>query len=235
MADFMSIRAVPSAEGGHFGLMDRVYRNQRYVYDFTRKYYLFGRDSLIRDLGLRPGERLVEIGCGTARNLIAIARRYPKTRLYGLDASAEMLETARGQVARVGLEDRITLVHGLAENLSPSVFGQDGFEHALFSYSLSMIPDWRQALQTSVQALSNQGIVHIVDFGDFQKLPGRAALHAWLRIFHVSPRAELLTELESELGQNCLILLPGRYAFRLSLPKGKMGACACGPIDTGPR
>jgi S-adenosylmethionine-diacylgycerolhomoserine-N-methlytransferase len=231
----MSIRVAHSAEDGHFGLMDRIYRNQRYVYDFTRKYYLFGRDSLIRDLGLGPGQRLVEIGCGTARNLIAIARRYPQAQLYGLDASAEMLETARHQVARAELQERITLVHGLAENLSPSVFGQDGFEHALFSYSLSMIPDWRRALQASAQALSNQGLVHIVDFGDFQNLPGRTALRAWLRIFHVSPRAELLTELESELGQGCLILLPGRYAFRLSLLKGKMGAYACGPADTGER
>jgi S-adenosylmethionine-diacylgycerolhomoserine-N-methlytransferase len=231
----MSIRVARSVEDGHFGLMDRVYRNQRYVYDFTRKYYLFGRDSLIRDLRLRPGERLVEIGCGTARNLIAIARRYPKTQLYGLDASAEMLETARKQVARAGLEDRVTLVHGLAENLSPSAFGQDGFEHALFSYSLSMIPDWRRALQASVQALLDQGLVHVVDFGDFQNLPGRVALRAWLRIFHVSPRAELLRELESELGQNCLILLPGRYAFRLSLSKGKMGTYACGLTDTGQR
>ena len=58
--------------------MDRVYRHQRYIYDLTRKYYLFGRDRLIRELDLKPGERLVEIGCGTARNLVRIARRYPE-------------------------------------------------------------------------------------------------------------------------------------------------------------
>ena len=233
MADFMSIRAVPSADSGHFGLMDRVYRDQRYIYDFTRKYYLFGRDSLIRDLALKPGHRLVEIGCGTARNLIAIARRYPEARLYGLDASAEMLDTARAQLARAGLEDRVTLVHGLAENLSPALFGQDSFEHALFSYSLSMIPQWRQALQICVSTLSDQGVVHIVDFGDFQTLPGKALLRAWLGIFHVSPRDELLQSLESELAEKALILLPGRYAFRLSLSKGKMGSYACGSADTG--
>ena len=89
--------AAPSPEA-HAGLMDRVYRRQRHVYDFTRKYYLFGRDRLIRDLALEPGESLVEIGCGTARNLIAIARAYPGVRLYGLDASSAMLETARAQI-----------------------------------------------------------------------------------------------------------------------------------------
>ena len=91
--------AAPSLEP-HAGLMDRVYRRQRYVYDFTRKYYLFGRDRLIRDLALPPGANLMEVGCGTARNLIAIAKAYPGTRLYGLDASEAMLESARMAIRR---------------------------------------------------------------------------------------------------------------------------------------
>jgi S-adenosylmethionine-diacylgycerolhomoserine-N-methlytransferase len=56
MVAFMSMPAAPSADGGHFGLMDKVYQRQRYIYDFTRKYYLVGRDSLIEDLGLKPAE-----------------------------------------------------------------------------------------------------------------------------------------------------------------------------------
>jgi S-adenosylmethionine-diacylgycerolhomoserine-N-methlytransferase len=213
------MHAVPSPEQNHLGLMDQVYRHQRYIYDFTRKYYLFGRDSLIRDLALKPGDRLIEIGCGTARNLIAIARRYPEAKLFGLDASAEMLETASRQVRRAGLEHKITLRHGLAENLTSSLYGEDGFEHALFSYSLSMIPDWRLALAASRGALSNQGVVHIVDFADFRDLPGRSLLRAWLRIFHVNPRAELLEELE--IKDRCaLTFLSGRYAFRAALNKG---------------
>ena len=199
--------------------MDQVYRRQRHLYDFTRKYYLFGRDSLIRNLNLMPQDRLVEIGCGTARNLIAIARRYPGVSLFGLDASAEMLETAKNQVARAGLADRITLLHGLAEQLSPAAFGEDGFEHALFSYSLSMIPDWRQALSASRQSLSDQGLVHIVDFGDLRTFPGKSLLRAWLGLFHVHPRAELVEELETNVEGNRLIFLPGRYAFQARLRK----------------
>jgi S-adenosylmethionine-diacylgycerolhomoserine-N-methlytransferase len=233
MAAFMSMRAAPSAEAGHCGLMDQVYRRQRHIYDFTRKYYLFGRDALIRDLDLKSGQSLVEIGCGTARNLIAIARRYPEAKLFGLDASAEMLQTARARLVAAGLEGRVGLVHGLAENLSPAAFGEKGFDHALFSYSLSMIPGWRQALAAAGQALFRQGLVHIVDFGDFRTLAGRKALLAWLGIFHVSPRAELLAGLEAEFGKETLVLLPGRYAFLLSLSKGKMGSLACGSMVTG--
>jgi len=220
MAAFMSICAAPSPEGpetNHAGLMDRVYRYQRYLYDFTRKYYLFGRDSLLVRLDLAAHDRLAEIGCGTARNLIALARTYPEVRLFGLDASAAMLETARVQVRRAGLEDRITLLHGLAEDFTPAAFGQAGFDHVLFSYSLSMIPDWRRALEAGCAALTATGQLHIVDFGDLATLPGRVALFAWLRLFHVAPRTELLTALERDVRHiGRLKLLPGRYAFHYS-------------------
>ena len=36
-----------SADSNHAALMNSIYRRQRHIYDFTRKYYLFGRDRLI--------------------------------------------------------------------------------------------------------------------------------------------------------------------------------------------
>jgi S-adenosylmethionine-diacylgycerolhomoserine-N-methlytransferase len=217
--------------------MDSVYRRQRFIYDFTRKYYLLGRDALIRELELQPGQSLVEIGCGTARNLIAIARRYPQARLYGLDASAEMLKTARQQLARAGLENRVVLVQGLAEELAPESFGQQTFDHALFSYSLSMIPGWQEAIFAAAKAISPQGLVHVVDFGDLKTMPGKGLLRWWLNLFHVTPREELLEALEREVGKTGkgLNVLPGRYAFRLKLAKGNLGQLACGGTVTAER
>jgi S-adenosylmethionine-diacylgycerolhomoserine-N-methlytransferase len=200
---------------GHGALMDSVYRRQRHFYDVTRKYYLFGRDRLIRGLDLKAGERAVEIGCGTARNLIAIARRYPDARLFGLDASQAMLETAAGAVSRAGFASRITLVHGFAENLSPELFGETRpFDCAIFSYSLSMIPDWRRALAAARAALQPAGRLHIVDFGDLDGLGrmGAGALRFWLRQFHVEPRSEILRTLETSRSGD-LWIAPGRYAF----------------------
>jgi len=223
------------AEQSHGALMDRVYRHQRYIYNATRRYYLVGRDDLIRGLDLRPGDSAVEIGCGTARNLIAIARRYPGARLFGLDASGDMLATAAEAVGRAGLSERIVLKRGLAENMSPQLFGESrGFECAIFSYSLSMIPDWRRALAAARAALSEIGRMHIVDFGDFNRLPGpiSAGLQLWLRKFHVTPRAELLGELErsaSAPGAK-LRVYPGRYAFCWSgTPPGGLLANVAGP------
>lgn len=199
----------------HSDLMDRIYRHQRYIYDITRKYYLFGRDRMIRELDLKPGDRLVEVGCGTARNLVRIAKAYPEARLFGLDASHEMLKSAADTVRRAGLEDRITLAHGYAEALAPAMFGETApFEAVLFSYSLSMIPDWKAAINAGARNLAPGGRTHIVDFGDLTGLGGlgRAAMLGWLGLFHVSPRVELLQRLEHESGA-ALRLLPGRYAF----------------------
>jgi S-adenosylmethionine-diacylgycerolhomoserine-N-methlytransferase len=208
--------------GGHGALMDRVYRRQRYFYNLTRRYYLVGRDRLIRGLDLSSTDSAIEIGCGTARNLIAVARRYPGARLFGLDASQAMLETAARAVERAGLATRITLRLGYAEHLTPGLFGeQQPFDCAIFSYSLSMIPDWRSAMRAANAALSAEGRLHIVDFGDFAGLGrlGAAALRFWLRQFHVESRAEILRALEAHQRAEPpldLWISPGRYAFLCS-------------------
>ena len=54
--------------------MDAIYRGQRHIYDVTRRYYLLGRDGLIADLDVPAGGTVLEIGCGTGRNLIAVGR-----------------------------------------------------------------------------------------------------------------------------------------------------------------
>jgi S-adenosylmethionine-diacylgycerolhomoserine-N-methlytransferase len=176
---------------------------------------------MIRELALAPGDAVVEVGCGTARNLIRIARLYPGTALFGLDASAEMLRTAAANIAAAGLTSRIQLVQGYAEALTPALFGREApFDRVLFPYSLSMIPDWRQALMAAGEALAENGRLHAVDFGDLTGMGPVAGglLRRWLRLFHVEPRVEILQTLERQpnrLGDNSgqLVLLPARYAF----------------------
>ena len=197
--------------------MDKVYRRQRHIYDFTRKYYLLGRDRLIRELAAQPGETIVEIGCGTARNLIAISKSYPQARLFGLDASREMLRSAEESVNHARLQQKISLAHGLAEEMTPELFGvKEKFDRVIFSYSLSMIPDWKRALRTAAENVRPGGTIHIVDFGDLEGLwsPIARVIRAWLRLFHVVPRNALLKGLEEKRDTTLSFhILPGRYAF----------------------
>jgi S-adenosylmethionine-diacylgycerolhomoserine-N-methlytransferase len=176
------------------GLMDRMYRWQRHIYDATRKFYLLGRDGLIEGLDPPDGAAVLEIGCGTGRNLIRIARRYPQARCYGIDISEEMLRTARRQVARAGLSQRIVLAQADATSFdAQALFGRAEFERVAISYALSMIPPWRAALAEAMRVVAPGGALHIVDFGDQARLPAgfRAVLNRWLSLFEVTPRRDL--------------------------------------------
>ena len=93
--------------------MNRMYRRQRHIYDGTRRYYLLGRDELIAGLQPAPGASVLEIGCGTGRNLVSAARRHPDARFFGIDVSTEMLTSAISAISRHGLTDRIRVAHGV--------------------------------------------------------------------------------------------------------------------------
>ena len=185
----------------HARRMDGVYRRQRHIYDLTRKYYLLGRDRLIDGLVVPPGGTVLELGCGTGRNLVLAARRFPQARLYGLDISSGMLETAGAAIDRYGLAGRIMLARGDATDFdAEALFGMPRFDRVFVSYALSMIPDWQRTVALALAVLEPGGSLHVVDFGRQERLPGwfRRVLRTWLARFHVSPRDSLREALESE-------------------------------------
>lgn len=200
--------------------MNNMYRYTRHVYDLTRKYYLLGRDRLINELNAQPGDVIIEVGCGTARNLIKMAQKYPGVHFYGLDASEEMLKTANESIKHAGLENRITVAHGFAQDFDPNtLFGIPGgaVDKFVFSYALSMIPPWKESIDHALALLKTsdtaprawpeepvpQGTpsmrrgsdpgLYIVDFGGQDGLPAwfRAFLFWWLDLFGVHFRPEL--------------------------------------------
>ena len=185
---------------GHAAQMDATYVLQRHIYDLTRKYYLLGRDRLIARLQVPHGGSVLELGCGTARNLMLAAKRYPHADLFGLDISAEMLKTAAGKLAHAPHGTRITLARADATRFdAPALFGKTRFDRIFCSYTLSMIPDWQSTVAIAAQCLTPGGSLHLIDFGQLERLPRpfRRLLHAWLARFHVTPRAELFAVCEA--------------------------------------
>ena len=187
-----------SADSSHADRMDRMYRTQRHFYDLTRKYYLFGRDTLINRLNVPVGGSVLEVGCGTGRNLALIGRRFPHARRFGLDISAEMLVSAEAKLGKPG-QPRTILRVADATDFQASEFGEAGFDRIVISYALSMIPDWEKAIGAAIAALNPGGSLHIADFGQQERLPGlfQRGLQAWLRRFHVTPRKALETVLRA--------------------------------------
>lgn len=169
--------------------MDAIYGVQRHFYDLTRKYYLLGRDELIEALDVPVGGSVLEVGCGTGRNLAHVAQRYPCARLHGLDISGEMLKSARQKASMA------VLIRGDAQCFdATALFGRTDFDRVFFSYALSMIPGWAAALSCATRALGPGGRLLIVDFGTQAGLPRwfSSALRAWLARFHVTPRDGLV-------------------------------------------
>jgi S-adenosylmethionine-diacylgycerolhomoserine-N-methlytransferase len=180
--------------------MNRMYRRQRYIYNGTRRYYLLGRDQLIAGLRPEDGASILEIGCGTGRNLVLAARLYPGARFFGVDVSTEMLTSAITAISRSGLTGQIRVAHGDATAFDPGVlFGIPRFDHVMISYSLSMIPGWLRVLEAAANHLKPGGRLHVVDFGRQERLPtiARALLRQWLALFDVTPRDELQSVLSA--------------------------------------
>lgn len=199
--------------------MDAIYRVQRHFYDLTRKPYLLGRDILIHELAVPSSGTVLEIGCGTARNLLRIARRYPSARCFGIDVSTAMLRTAATSIRREGLGHRVRVEPADAATFDPQrLFGVACFDRVVISYALSMMPEWKAVLQKSPQLLAPKGSLHVVDFGDQAELPGwfRRGLFAWLARFSVTPRLDLgehLNMLASTANRSCRFRkLYGGYA-----------------------
>ncbi|HMQ05573.1 MAG TPA: methyltransferase domain-containing protein [Pyrinomonadaceae bacterium] len=182
-----------------FEKMDRMYRIQRHFYDLTRKYYLLGRDRLLEGLDVKDNDHVLEVGCGTGRNIILLAQRYPNSRFYGLDASEAMLDTAKRECRKAGVTN-LRFVRALADDYAfERSFGLDRpFDVIFFSFSISMIPTWRESIVNAFKNLKPSGSIRIVDFYDQRDMPRsfRTLLRKWLGLFHVEIPLELIEYLE---------------------------------------
>jgi S-adenosylmethionine-diacylgycerolhomoserine-N-methlytransferase len=204
--------------------MDQMYRWQRHIYDLTRKPYLLGRDRMIAALGVPLDGHVLEIGCGTGRNLIQAARLYPHGRFYGFDIAHVMLDTAGQSIRQAGLAERITITHGDATSFNTgALFGQEKFERIFISYSLSMIPGWRETLDLAINALAPGGALLIADFYDCRNVPAplRKLLSLWLHLFDVSPRHNLESVLQD---------LAGQYHLKVDFQSLYGGYAACAMV-----
>ena len=145
-----------------FGLaaLEGFYRLHAPVYDWTRPLLLCGRRAAVRALALRPGELVLDVGCGTGYSLPHLLAR--GARVVGIEPSTPMRRRAERRL------ERQLLGHHVVE-LDPRPYGSHadyaGRAHALlFSYSLSMIPPYAEVLERARADLRPGGRLAVVDF-----------------------------------------------------------------------
>jgi S-adenosylmethionine-diacylgycerolhomoserine-N-methlytransferase len=131
--------------------------------------------------------RILEVGCGTGKNLIELAERFPEAQIVGLDLSQDMLDRARCKVERYG--SRMVLLHRPYD--APVADGA-GFDLIVLSYSLSMInPGYDAVLRICKSDLSATGAVAIVDFHESRWV----WFQRWMGMNHVRMEGQILDEL----------------------------------------
>ncbi|HQU81797.1 MAG TPA: methyltransferase domain-containing protein [Pyrinomonadaceae bacterium] len=207
--------------------LNNLYRFQRHFYDLTRRFFLFGRDDLLRQMNVLPGERVLEVGCGTGRNLLKLAQIQPEAKIYGLDASDEMLKTAGAKLDAQNQQKAIVLRQGLAEQFDyQTTFNLDQpFDKIFISYSLSMFPNWREAILNAIENLKPEGDFYILDFWDGAGLPGWfVGLRAWwlslFKVYYRSEFLEFLKELQLQSAGKFTVRAVGtNYAFIVHFQK----------------
>ncbi len=117
------------------------------------------RARAVDRLGLKPGERVLEVGCGTGRNLAHLVKAVgPEGRVYGVDLSDGMLARARELCERRGWNN-VTLVQQDACELNLP----EKVDAALFSLSYAVMPEPQRALEQAWKFLRGGGTVAIVD------------------------------------------------------------------------
>lgn len=139
------------------------YRFQSRIYDLTRWSFLFGRRRALQQLPISPAANIsiLEVGCGTGHNLVALAKYFPNAYVTGIDLSEDMLAIAAKKVTR--FDGRVILQEG-AFGVLPL---EQKYDLIVFSYCLTMVnPDWDKLLEVARKSLPPTGMLTVVDFHD---------------------------------------------------------------------
>jgi phosphatidylethanolamine/phosphatidyl-N-methylethanolamine N-methyltransferase len=135
-----------------------AYRRYASVYDAVFGPVLQpGRKAVVQALGLRPGDRVLEVGVGTGLSLPL----YPRdVRITGIDVSREMLEKARRRVSRRRLANVDALLEMDAERMS---FADASFDKVVAMYVVSVVERPGRLLEELHRVCRPDGEIFIVN------------------------------------------------------------------------
>ncbi|GIJ78385.1 Methyltransferase domain-containing protein [Micromonospora phaseoli] len=119
-------------------------------------------DQLLDRADLRPGQQVLEIGCGTGNLLLALARRRRDVQMIGIDPDPGALRKARRKAARAKVPIRFDRAYA-----GELPFPDGGIDRILSSFMLHHLDD-REMARTAAEirrVLRPNGQLHVVDTG----------------------------------------------------------------------
>jgi ubiquinone/menaquinone biosynthesis C-methylase UbiE len=120
------------------------------------------KELLVEQAAPAPGQRILDLGCGTGTLAIQVKRRVPGAEVVGLDADPEMLDRARRKAEAGGAE--IELMEGYSTALPYEDEAFDRVLSTLFFHHLDPEPK-RQTAREIARVLREGGELHVADWG----------------------------------------------------------------------
>jgi ubiquinone/menaquinone biosynthesis C-methylase UbiE len=115
---------------------------------------------IVEHLGLEPGMRVLDAGCGPGRLTLPLAAAVgPSGQVLALDIQAEMLSRASDKLKSAGLDNVEFIQAGLGQGVLPSGY----FDRAVLVTVLGEIPDQASALKEIYRALKPGGILSVTE------------------------------------------------------------------------
>ena len=160
--------------------IESYYRVHSKFYDSTRWAFLFGRNSISKYFPtLTENTRILDLGCGTGKHLEQLRKKYPNSRITGVDLSPDMLRFVNHSIV-----DSVEIIN---EYYSPNIFPEDEFDLIVCSYSITMMDDTDSILNTIKQHLKPSGRLLVLDFDSTPF----AWFSKWMKKNHVSFESNL--------------------------------------------
>jgi len=119
-------------------------------------------DELIREARLEPGQRVLDVGCGTGSLALRIRNQVPRVEVIGLDPDPKALAIARRKAERARVEVRFEEGYGDALSFADASF--DRVTSSLMLHHLELATR-RGMLREALRVLRPGGSLHLVDFG----------------------------------------------------------------------